>query len=155
MSPQDQYVLNMLLGKSREIAPEGMKRLSQSRMVPSWDVPGGESRVQCYKDKRASLVAQQGKSLPTTSRPGFESQVGKIPWRRKWTEFIILAWRIPCTEEPSGLQSMGLLELGMPQWLNHHKNNTAQEPAMLGLRNKVNWMWSKRTTVNIDILGIS
>ena len=58
MSPQDQYVLNMLLGKSREIAPEGMKRLSQSRMVPSWDVPGGESRVQCYKDKRASLVAQ-------------------------------------------------------------------------------------------------
>ena len=45
-------------GTSREIAPEGMKRLSQSRKVPSWDVPGGESRVQCYKDKRASLVAQ-------------------------------------------------------------------------------------------------
>ena len=34
------------------------------------------------------------------------------------------------------------------------KNNTAQEPGMLGPGIKVNWKWSNRR-VNIDILGIS
>ena len=33
--------------------------------------------------------------------PGF----GKIPWRRKWQ---YSAWKIPWTEEPGRLQSMGL-----------------------------------------------
>jgi len=33
----------------------------------------------------------------------------KLPWRRKWqpTHSSILAWRIPRTEEPGGLQYMG------------------------------------------------
>ena len=30
----------------------------------------------------------------------------KIPWR--WTRSSALAWRLPWTEEPGGLQSMGL-----------------------------------------------
>ena len=30
------------------------------------------------------------------------------------------AWEMPWTEEPGGLQSMGLQELDMTQWLNHH-----------------------------------
>ena len=34
------------------------------------------------------------------------------PWRRAWsTRSSILAWRIPWTEEPGGVQSMGLQEL--------------------------------------------
>ncbi|KAB0349237.1 hypothetical protein FD755_000389 [Muntiacus reevesi] len=54
-------------------------------------------------------------------RPGSDPWVGKIPWRKKWqptpslggedslekemaTHSNILAWRIPCTEEPGGLQ---------------------------------------------------
>ena len=42
-------------------------------------------------------------------RPGFDPWVGKIPWGRKWlTPSSFLTWRIPRTEEPSGLQSMGL-----------------------------------------------
>ena len=32
--------------------------------------------------------------------------VRKIPWRRKW-QLTPVAWRIPWTEEPGGLQSMG------------------------------------------------
>ena len=32
---------------------------------------------------------------------------GKIPWRRACTPPSILAWRIPWTEEPGGLRSMG------------------------------------------------
>ena len=35
------------------------------------------------------------------------------------THSSILAWRILWTEEPGGLQSMGLQELNMTEWLNH------------------------------------
>ena len=34
--------------------------------------------------RRASLVVQTGKCLPTTWIPGFEPWVRKISWRRKW-----------------------------------------------------------------------
>ena len=45
-------------------------------------------------------------------RHGFDPWVGKIPWRRKKaTGSSILAWEIPWTEEPGGLQSMGSQEL--------------------------------------------
>ena len=35
------------------------------------------------------------------------------PWRRMTAHFSILAWRIPWTEEPCGLQSMQLQESDM------------------------------------------
>ena len=41
-------------------------------------------------------------------RPGFDTWVRKIPWRRMATLSSILAWRIPGTEEPGELQSTGL-----------------------------------------------
>ena len=46
---------------------------------------------------------------------------GRRPWSNPWvrkiplekgTYFSILAWRIPWTEEPGGLQSMGLQRIG-------------------------------------------
>ena len=41
-------------------------------------------------------------------RPGFDPWVRKIPWRKEMAaHFSILAWRIPWTEEPGGLQSTG------------------------------------------------
>ena len=46
-------------------------------------------------------------------RPVFDPCVGKIPWGRKWQPTpVILAWRIPWTEEPGGLQSMGSQRVG-------------------------------------------
>ena len=36
------------------------------------------------------------------------------------THYSILTWRIPRTEEPGRLQSMGLQELGATLQLNHH-----------------------------------
>ena len=43
------------------------------------------------------------------TRHGFDPWAGKIPWSRKWQPCSsILAWKIPWTEEPGGLQSMGL-----------------------------------------------
>ena len=39
--------------------------------------------------------------------PEFDPQIREIPWKKKWQASSILAWRIPWTEEPGGLQSMG------------------------------------------------
>ena len=44
-------------------------------------------------------------------RHGFDPWVGKIPWRRA-THSSILAWRIPWTEEPGWLQSIGSQKVG-------------------------------------------
>ena len=42
---------NMLLERSREIAPDGMKRLSQSGNNTQVWMSGGEIKVQCYKEQ--------------------------------------------------------------------------------------------------------
>ena len=44
---------------------------------------------------------------------GFDLWIRKIPWRRKMAiHCSILAWRIPWTEEPGGLKSMGFHRVG-------------------------------------------
>ena len=57
----------------------------------------------------ASLLAQTVKNLPAMQ----ETWVQPLDWDDPLEEGVaahasILAWRIPCTEEPGGLQSMGL-----------------------------------------------
>ena len=59
----------------------------------------------------ASLVAQMVKNLPAM----WETQVRSLGWedpleKEMVTHSSILAWRIPWTEEPGGLQSMGSQE---------------------------------------------
>ena len=56
----------------------------------------------------ASLVAQTVKNPPAVQ----ETQVQSLGWedlleKGMVTNYSILAWRIPWTEEPGGLQSMG------------------------------------------------
>ena len=60
----------------------------------------------------ASLVAQMVKNLPAMQ----ETQVLSLGWedpleKEMATHSSILAWRIPWTEKPGGLQSMGLQRL--------------------------------------------
>ena len=66
--------------------------------------------------KRASQVALVEKNPPADAgdaRHGFSSWAGKIPWRRKWQPApVFLPGKIPWTEEPGGLQSMGLQRVG-------------------------------------------
>ena len=46
-------------------------------------------------------------------RCGFDPWVGKIPRRRKWLLTpVFFAWRIPWTEEPGRLESMGSQRVG-------------------------------------------
>ena len=69
----------------------------------------------------ASLVAQLVKNLPAMQETGvrfwdwedlLEKEMG--------THCSILAWRIPWTEEPGRLQSMGSQESDTTERLNHH-----------------------------------
>ena len=56
----------------------------------------------------ASLVAQTVKNPPTMQEAWVPSQGWEDPLEEGMaTHSSILAWRIPWTEEPGGLQSMG------------------------------------------------
>ena len=73
----------------------------------------------------ASWVALVVKNLRANAgdikKCGFNPWVRKIPWGRAWqpTHSSILAWRIPRTEEPGGLQSI------VSQRVRHHGSNLA------------------------------
>ena len=69
----------------------------------------------------ASLVAKMVNNLPTIQ----ETQVQSLGWENtleKWkaTHFSILAWRIPWTEEPGRLQTMGSQRVGHEWVTNTH-----------------------------------
>ena len=60
-------------------------------------------------NRLTSLVAQMIKRLPTM----LETRIQSLGWedlleKEMATHSSLLAWRIPWTEEPGGLQSMGL-----------------------------------------------
>ena len=61
-------------------------------------------------DGWASQVALVGKKLPASAgdvRRGFNPWVRRIPWRAWQPTPIFLLGKIPWTEEPGGLQSVG------------------------------------------------
>ena len=56
----------------------------------------------------ASLVAQMVKNLPAMQETQVQSLSGEDPLEKEMaTHSSVLAWRIPWTEEPGGLPSMG------------------------------------------------
>ena len=69
--------------------------------------------MNALQDSWASLVAQLGKNPPVV----WETWVQSLGWKDPLEEGMathssILAWRIPWTEEPGGLQSMGSQRVG-------------------------------------------
>ena len=67
--------------------------------------------IECKRNSGASLMAQTVKNLPAMQ----ETWVQSLGWEdplEKATHSSILAWRIPRTEEPGGLQSMGSQRVG-------------------------------------------
>ena len=61
----------------------------------------------------ASLVAQMVKNLPAMQETWVQSLGSKDPLEKGMaTQSSTLAWRIPWTEEPGGLQSMGSQRVG-------------------------------------------
>ena len=80
----------------------------------------------CFSHRGASLVAQMVKNLPTM----WDTRVQSLGWedpleKEMATHSSILAWRIPWTEEPGGLQSMGSQRAGHDSGTNtftpHHR----------------------------------
>ena len=63
----------------------------------------------------ASLVAQMVKNLSAMQETRLWCLGWEDPFKRMATHWSILAWRIPWTEEPGGLQPMGLYRVG-PNW---------------------------------------
>ena len=62
-----------------------------------------------YVHSWASVVAQMVKNLPAMQETRVQSLGQEDPWEKGMaTHTSILAWRIPWTEEPGGLQSMGV-----------------------------------------------
>ena len=65
------------------------------------------------RKKSASLIAQSVKNLPTVQNTWVQSLGWEDPLEKEMaTHSSILAWRIPWTEDPSGLQSMGSQRVG-------------------------------------------
>ena len=64
--------------------------------------------------KWASLISQLVKNLPAMQKTQVQFLGQEDPLEKEMaTHSSILAWRIPWTEEPSRLQSMGSQELDM------------------------------------------
>ena len=64
-------------------------------------------------NRAASLVAQMVKNLPAMQETRVQSMGQEDPVEKGMaTHFSILAWRIPWTEEPGGLQYMGSQRVG-------------------------------------------
>ena len=58
-------------------------------------------------------MAQKFKHLPAMRKTQVQSLGQEDPLEKEMpTHSSILAWEIPCTEEPGGLQSMGLQRVG-------------------------------------------
>ena len=61
----------------------------------------------------AFLVAHKVKSLPEMQEAQVQSLGGEEPLEKEMeTHSSVLAWRIPWTEDPGGLQSMGSQRVG-------------------------------------------
>ena len=77
--------------------------------IPGWGRSPGEGIGYLLQYSWASLMAQLVKNLPAM----WESWIPSLGWEERLEEGMathssILAWRIPWTEEPGGLQSMRL-----------------------------------------------
>jgi len=80
-----------------------------------WCFSGASGKV------RASLVAQMVNNLPTVQ----ETQVRSLGWKDTLEKGMVThsgipAWRIPWTEDPGGLQSLGWQRVGHDWATNHH-----------------------------------
>ena len=77
--------------------------------VPSWGFPGGSAV------KNPPVNAGDPDLIPAWEDP-LEKEMA--------THSSILAWRIPWTEEPGGLQSMGSQESDMTKLITHTHTHT-------------------------------
>ena len=94
------------IGRELEVKPEDVTDLWQSHDKGKPAHLYVQVEFQSYT--RASLVAQTVKNLPATRETWVQSLGWEDPLEKGMAAHSnILTWRIPRTEEPGGLQSMG------------------------------------------------
>ena len=71
-----------------------------------------DSIIGSYALKWASLVAQTVKNSPLIQKTGVQSLGGEDPLEEGMAALQYFVWRIPRTEEPGGLQSIGSQRVG-------------------------------------------
>ena len=82
-------------------------------LIPRWGSSPGEGRGYPLQYSWASLVARMVKNPSAMLETWVQSLGWEDPLEEEMaTHSSILAWRIPCTEEPGELQSMGLQTVG-------------------------------------------
>ena len=76
----------------------------------------------------ASLIAQLVKNLSAMQETWVRSLGGDYPLEKGMaTHSSILAWKIPWTEEPGGIQSMGSPDSDTIYRLNHHHHHKTRD----------------------------
>ena len=89
-------------------AKESACNAGDPSLIPGSGRSAGEGIVYPLQDSWASLVAQTIKNMPAMQETWVQYLGWEEPLEKKTaTHSSILAWRIPWTEEPGRLQSMG------------------------------------------------
>ena len=86
---------------------------------------------------------------------GFDPCVGKIPLEKETaTHSSILACRIPCTEDPGGLQSMGLQRVRHDWATNTHLTNIFffLSVSIMDWLTAISWMFVSSQNFYVDAL---
>ena len=109
-----------LLGRISSVGKESACNAGDLGLIPGLGRSPGEGIGYPLQYSWASLVAQLVKNLPAM----WETWVRSLGWEDPLEKEMaihssILAWRIPWTEEPGGLQSMGLQRVGH-DWTTKH-----------------------------------
>ena len=94
---------------SSSVGKESACNVGNPGWIPGSERSAGEGIGYPFQHSWTYLVAQLVENLPAM----WENCVQSLCWddpleKRKATHSSIVAWRIPCTEEPGRLQSMGL-----------------------------------------------
>ena len=95
----------------------------------------------CYRLNWASLVAQTVKNLSAMWRAWVWSLTWVDPLEKGMaTHTSVLAWRIPLTEEPGGLQSMESQRVGH-HWVTNTHTHTQRDWLELHRWMCISWIW--------------
>ena len=106
---------------------------SRLSLLPSGDLPDPGIKSASPVLQADSLPSQTVKNLPAMQ----ETQVCSLGWEdplemEMTTHSSILAWRIPWTEKPGRLHSMGLQRVGHDSATNTISSLRAPDPSLLG-----------------------
>ena len=112
--------------------------MDSQRVGHNW---ASEHWKQVLKSLRTSLVAQTVKCLSTMWETQVQSLVWEDPLEKEMAIYSsTIAWKIPWTEEPGRLQSMGLQRVGH-DWATSLSLSVESQTGRIGLLSRIRTSW--------------